>query len=653
MFSYANKTIVSASHAAERQADAMADAAVGASSLRDYFEPRLGFDFSQVRVHADGGAAAAARSLSARAFTVGTDIAFASGQFAPDTPAGRHLLAHELAHVAQTGGAPQALYRSPAGTVGADSKRIVYVDASVFGQIERGNKAAADKLLEMIKTDDVRVTDWTYQELAHNADFPRTNTGHRLLIEDLNIPVDPAPPSKYERMKSHVENWHGKSSNRKLGAGDYRMVDEIEYRIGRDGTKQTPELWTFDEKLATNSALKKANIDLASESKLPLVKGTTEDYRVGRRLLGLDPVEISFGGKYKRMRVTSRAVEGEIAPPAKSQLVSGELKTVEDKPPPTMPPTDDTPPTSAPPTIDTPPAATSDVGATKAAATEAASAESAPLTGTVDGSRVTVEYDLTDASNPDALKLDSIDASDFPANSKSKVIRAFEDAPLMHGLKRAGANALAGYAAGKMLDAVQGHFEKEIDRAQKDLDRSFPTADQLWYDANLDDMSETFDAIMEQVSYTNYLLGYADHPEEIESNLQGAFDYESALGSLQETAETMRKELQPIYDDINARSRVLWAISNDLENTFAWIHTHVIGSILPVYYESFTLWQVRGIFHDLALRMDSLAGHVYSRQSEYSALYERLDKRIDKVAPQLGPFREFYRKNKKLLGEDQ
>lgn len=70
---------------------------------RSFFEPRFGADFSRVRLHADPQAADTASSLSARAFTVGPDIAFAAGQYAPDSDSGRRLLAHELTHVVQQG----------------------------------------------------------------------------------------------------------------------------------------------------------------------------------------------------------------------------------------------------------------------------------------------------------------------------------------------------------------------------------------------------------------------------------------------------------------------------------------------------------------------------------------------------------------------
>ncbi len=68
----------------------------------------LGDSLNDVRVHTDGAASALARSVSARAFTVGNDIFFGPGEYRPATPAGRELLTHELVHVVQQRGAPRS-----------------------------------------------------------------------------------------------------------------------------------------------------------------------------------------------------------------------------------------------------------------------------------------------------------------------------------------------------------------------------------------------------------------------------------------------------------------------------------------------------------------------------------------------------------------
>jgi Domain of unknown function (DUF4157) len=64
-------------------------------------ESHFGHDFSSVRIHDDPKGASAADSISARAFTHGTDIAFGQGEYAPQTPSGLRLLTHELVHVMQ------------------------------------------------------------------------------------------------------------------------------------------------------------------------------------------------------------------------------------------------------------------------------------------------------------------------------------------------------------------------------------------------------------------------------------------------------------------------------------------------------------------------------------------------------------------------
>lgn len=74
------------------------------SESRSYFEPRFDHDFSKVRIHADAAAGVSASQIQANAYTVGNDIVFGAGRFAPHTLQGQRLLAHELTHVVQQSG---------------------------------------------------------------------------------------------------------------------------------------------------------------------------------------------------------------------------------------------------------------------------------------------------------------------------------------------------------------------------------------------------------------------------------------------------------------------------------------------------------------------------------------------------------------------
>ena len=70
-------------------------------TLRQDMEQRFGYDFSGVRVHSGAAAGQSAREVNSNAYTVGYNIVFGAGEYAPDTERGRQVLAHELTHVVQ------------------------------------------------------------------------------------------------------------------------------------------------------------------------------------------------------------------------------------------------------------------------------------------------------------------------------------------------------------------------------------------------------------------------------------------------------------------------------------------------------------------------------------------------------------------------
>jgi len=71
------------------------------SITRAFFEPRMGYDFTRVRVHTDSSADKRSRALNAKAFTQRSNIYFRAGQYNTQSNEGKHLLAHELTHVIQ------------------------------------------------------------------------------------------------------------------------------------------------------------------------------------------------------------------------------------------------------------------------------------------------------------------------------------------------------------------------------------------------------------------------------------------------------------------------------------------------------------------------------------------------------------------------
>jgi hypothetical protein len=176
-------------------ADRSAAAASGRAldpGVRAQFEGRMGADFSGVRIHDGGEAAASAQAIGARAYTIGTDIRFAPGQFRPDTPAGQRLIAHELTHVVQQGGqpvGPQAKLR--AGQPGDAFEREADSVADIVAA--GGSAAPALKTAPMVQMDGPKLLDQQLKlrpiNIAPPMLIPRGS-----IPESWVIPKLPAPP---------------------------------------------------------------------------------------------------------------------------------------------------------------------------------------------------------------------------------------------------------------------------------------------------------------------------------------------------------------------------------------------------------------------------------------------------------------------------
>ena len=105
--------------------------------VRAFFEPRFGYDFSQVRVHTDSRASESARAVNALAYTVGRDIVFGSGQYMLGTESGKRLLAHELTHVVQQRGTRDRISRW--SKAGVESELCPSRDRWVVGKLNTSN----------------------------------------------------------------------------------------------------------------------------------------------------------------------------------------------------------------------------------------------------------------------------------------------------------------------------------------------------------------------------------------------------------------------------------------------------------------------------------------------------------------------------------
>ena len=112
-------------------------------ALRQDMGQRFCYDFSHVRVHLGGAAEQSAREVQAHAYTVGLNVVFGAGRFAPGTSEGRRLIAHELAHVVQQSG--HTLRSS-----GDDRKADSHAEQLSIGVENTGWKREADRVARSV-----------------------------------------------------------------------------------------------------------------------------------------------------------------------------------------------------------------------------------------------------------------------------------------------------------------------------------------------------------------------------------------------------------------------------------------------------------------------------------------------------------------------
>ncbi len=175
--------------------------------------------------------------------------------------------------------------------------RTILIDANIIDQINRGNSQAANALLGMIRNGDtVYICQQAYNELIVNA-LPRGATANRLLLERLNINLAPAG-SMAARVDVYSQN------QTRTGT----VLSQPDALVAAQARAIGAELWSFDRAFRNQGGVTTTlGVPVAPESQnIPLAgvgsggRAPQADYRVGYRLLGLPPVEITISGQIIR-----------------------------------------------------------------------------------------------------------------------------------------------------------------------------------------------------------------------------------------------------------------------------------------------------------------------------------------------------------------
>jgi hypothetical protein len=209
------------------------------------------------------------------------------------------LPAHDLVPVRWKGAAQGALHRQPTPPGGAGGAappaRVVYIDSNIIIQINRGNQDVANALLRMRSAGvEIRIAPFQHGELVTGPLIPRTATAQRLMLEEMNIQVG-ASPTMAQRVDVTM-------AGETAGGGNIMQIRDRQLVASARADGRNVEIWSLDTPFSSNPRQVEGayQVRVAPESQLGVVAGRP-DYREGRRLLNLDPVQISLTGEVTRL----------------------------------------------------------------------------------------------------------------------------------------------------------------------------------------------------------------------------------------------------------------------------------------------------------------------------------------------------------------
>jgi hypothetical protein len=219
------------------------------ASLRGDMERRFGHDFSGVRIHTGADAAHSAESVNADAFAVGRDVVFGSGRYQPRHDDGRHLLAHELAHVVQqdSGTAPPSVQRQerrprPA-PVDADAQRIIDMAQDTTTPMDRRAPAIVQAIIDQyFPGDAAKVTAINYRadEPGLKVDYQGTGTATTGTLDVGNSFVENTTQRHFARRVLQVRHEIEHIDQVRSGMGGEGRSDEREFIAHYHGAVAEP-----------------------------------------------------------------------------------------------------------------------------------------------------------------------------------------------------------------------------------------------------------------------------------------------------------------------------------------------------------------------------------------------------------------------------
>jgi Domain of unknown function (DUF4157) len=575
-------------------------------SVRSFFEPRFGADFNQVRVHTNSRAAETAKSINARAFTIGENIAFGTGQYSPESHGGRQLLAHELTHVMQ-------------------QSQVDRTSAVAFRVQRAPNRTGASA---------PSPPDWL-GPWKSNAVHVKGD------IWDIKLPsLGESWVGPYVQLSSYIkeQGFAGKMEAAHIVGGEH-LQD-----IGSAFSYDKAPCVAVDKSLHATWTKQTANLQSKAG---PMGGRATKKW--SRPNVTMEDVAGLYDELYRghpELQVMSRNIVKGKGAPRPARVTTSVARPA----PETKPETKAKKGTSPEPGGEATSGSKSRVGAGTGTAVIS--------TGVTKG-RVRAGVEFGVASGKTAIKIKDINIADYPPDKQGPITRFFKDRPVLAQFSAIGASMTMEYMKGKAFDKIQEHFESALHDAREEFELTFRDTKTLLAEKGVTQTRKAYQTALVALRAPNIrrdfllILAAFSPPEQVEeairtakrlgsthkirgSDIQNfltaADAYVVAMDSVQNVLYEhlrYRPGLPAIAKDIFARAAVLKSIGADLQDffwemvQFAWIPSVEIA-LMDIYW-------VSNNFSVLGDRLWQFGVEVEQRHREYRKLLKNLDWQFEMI----------------------
>jgi hypothetical protein len=611
------------------------------SSTRAFMEPRFGRGFGDVRVHTGAAAAASAQNLDARAYTVGQNVVLGEAT-SLGSAEGRHVMAHELAHVAQASsfGSASAMIAmrapktpkvkvapEPPGWLGPLRSSATHVKGDIWdvkipslgGDTWVG---PYDQLNRYLKAQGLSST----MQAAHIVG------GEHLLDIGSGLPYEKGPCVAI--VKAHHSTWTDATT-----ANQNYLAGRSGPKTGRTSVTKAEVKKLYDAVYSDHpevAEMARNIVDLPNKAEIRAIMADT----------------------------TSRNMPEPLPPPMDAHETPNMSKAspMDAHSPPWM--------SKAPSPMDaySPPSMSRSPSPMDALSPPSMTKVSSPMDA-FSPAPMTSEPALPVKTASQVLE--EMGLARYPGDQEGPLVGRFRDGAsisLATQIVTSGVTALS-LATNKdisLLGLVQWHFDSAVDDAAKDLEKTFPPASALWNDASVDRVARNYEAAIGAITGRKKMLDLAlimaafspekDVPAAVEAAfrrfgqigvgegvwqnyLDAADAYTDSLSIVQERlGDATWDTLPKAAADIRKRAEVLLEAGDNLDDTFYRLEFSIGIYNMMTYYALFDLHHVASVLQDLGRRVSGLASTIEGRAVEYHQMWNRIDeatKRISLTTKQL------------------